>query len=233
MLETSTARARVRMITPAVLGVCAFLLAACGGGGSSSGNGNGSSSGGGSTITAGGQGPCAGKSFGAPLQPKDQPSDPHKYSSAPAMQIDTGKLYLATITTPRGDLALCLQPSLAPNTVNNFVVLARNHFFDGLTFHRVVPGFVIQGGDPTGSGSGGPGYSFKDEPVKGDYTPGCLAMANAGPNTNGSQFFVCIADDTRLPKQYNLFGSLDSGLDVARKIQQGDAMTTVVVRQQQ
>jgi cyclophilin family peptidyl-prolyl cis-trans isomerase len=148
------------------------------------------------------------------------------------MQIDTTRLYEATITTNRGVIVLCLDPKLAPLSVNNFVALARNHFYDRLTFHRVVPGFVIQGGDPAGDGSGGPGYSFKDEQVKGDYTDGCVAMANAGPNTNGSQFFICIADDTRLPKSYNLFGSVDRGLEVAHATHVGDVMTTVTVAAQ-
>jgi cyclophilin family peptidyl-prolyl cis-trans isomerase len=221
-----------RLAATAAIAAAATLLIACGSSSGSSGT-SGNSGGGGGSLTAGGTGPCAGKAFGAPLQPKDAPSDAHKYSAAPPTQIDSSKLYLATITTKRGDIVLCLQPSIAPKTVNVFTVLARNRFFDGLTFHRVVAQFVIQGGDPTGNGSGGPGFSFADEPVQGDYTAGCVAMANAGPNTNGSQFFICIADDTTLPKQYNLFGSVDSGLDVAKQIQQGDVMQTVVVREQQ
>jgi len=172
---------------------------------------------------------CTGHRFGAALAPLNQPSNVHVYSAAPPMQIDTTKLYAATITTGRGVIVLCLDPKLAPLSVNNFVALARNHFHDGLKFHRVVPGFVIQGGDPAGDGSGGPGYSFKDEPVKGDYVDGCVAMANAGPNTNGSQFFICIADDQRLPKSYNLFGSVDRGLEVVHATQVGDVMTTVTV----
>jgi len=189
-------------------------------------------SGGGGTA-AGAATPCSTAQFGSPLQPKDAPSDLHAYSSAPAMQIDTSKLYLVTIKTDRGDIVLCLEPKLAPKTVNNFVVLARNHFYDGLKFHRVVPGFVIQGGDPKGDGSGGPGYEFADEPVQGDYTTGCVAMANAGPNTNGSQFFVCIANDTTLPKQYNLFGQVTKGIDVALAIQMGDVMQSVTVQESQ
>jgi cyclophilin family peptidyl-prolyl cis-trans isomerase len=223
----------------AAVAAFAALVAGCGGtgsaatgGGSSSASDSTSASASGSPLTASGTGPCAGKAFGPALQPKDAPSDVHKYSAAPATQIDATKLYLATIVTPKGSIVLCLQPSIAPKTVNNFVVLARNHFYDGLKFHRVVPSFVIQGGDPAGTGAGGPGYAFADEPVQGNYTTGCVAMANAGPNTNGSQFFVCIADDTQLPKQYNLFGSVNSGVDVAQKIQQGDTMTSVVVREQ-
>jgi cyclophilin family peptidyl-prolyl cis-trans isomerase len=156
----------------------------------------------------------------------------HVYSAAPAKQIDTSKLYQVTIKTAKGDIVLCLQPKIAPLTVNNFVVLARNHFYDGVKFHRVVQGFVIQGGDPQGTGQGGPGYSFADEPVQGEYTPGCVAMANAGPNTNGSQFFICTANDTQLPKQYNLFGQVSKGMDVVLKIAQGDVMSSVVVQEQ-
>ena len=219
------------------------LLAACG---SSSGTTSApgtttTSTTGGTTTTAGTAGTagaaktaCDGVSFGSALAPQDQPADIHRYPAPPAMQIDPGKLYQATISTTKGNIVLCLQPSLAPKTVNNFVVLARNHFYDALTFHRVVPQFVIQGGDPQGSGGGGPGYQFADEPVKGQYTVGCLAMANAGPNTNGSQFFICIADDTaQLRPLYNLFGYVSSGGDVALRIQQGDVMRTVTVAAQQ
>ncbi len=149
------------------------------------------------------------------------------------MTIDPAKLYQATIATKLGDIVLCLQPDLAPETVNNFVTLARNDYYNGLTFHRVVPGFVIQGGDPTGTGSGGPGYSFPDEPVRQQYVDGAVAMANSGPNTNGSQFFIDIADNTaQLQPLYNLFGKVETGLDVAKKIQQGDKMITVTVREQ-
>jgi cyclophilin family peptidyl-prolyl cis-trans isomerase len=177
--------------------------------------------------------PCTTAQFGSPLQPRDAPANVHAYNGAPAMQIDAAKLYQVTISTGRGDIVLCLQPKLAANTVNNFVVLARNHFYDKLTFHRVVPGFVIQGGDPQGTGQGGPGYEFADEPVQGDYTPGCVAMANSGRNTNGSQFFICTADDTRLPKSYNLFGQVSKGMDVALKIRAGDVMNSVTVQEQQ
>jgi cyclophilin family peptidyl-prolyl cis-trans isomerase len=123
-----------------------------------------------------------------------------------------------------------LDPGLAPTTVNHFVSQARDGFYDGLMFHRVVPGFVIQGGDPEGTGRGGPGYRFDDEPVRGDYTLGAVAMANAGPNTNGSQFFICI-DDCRdkLQPLYNLFGYVTEGMDVALAIQVGDKMNRVTV----
>jgi cyclophilin family peptidyl-prolyl cis-trans isomerase len=153
-------------------------------------------------------------------------------SSPPAFEIDESTIYEVTITTDRGDIVADLDPRLAPNTVNNFVALARRGYYDGLTFHRVVPDFVIQGGDPDGSGRGGPGYKFEDEPVKGEYTLGALAMANAGPNTNGSQFFVCIDDCTRkLDKAYNLFGYVTSGVDVAQSIGVGDIMRSVTVNE--
>ena len=148
----------------------------------------------------------------------------------PEYQIDGSKIYRVTIATDKGDIVMDLDPQLAPTTVNNFVGLARQGYYDGLTFHRVVPEFVIQGGCPEGSGRGGPGYKFADEPVKGEYTLGAVAMANAGPNTNGSQFFVCIDDCTRkLSKDYNLFGYVVEGMDVASATEVGDVMQTVVV----
>jgi cyclophilin family peptidyl-prolyl cis-trans isomerase len=157
-----------------------------------------------------------------------------KYSAPPPMTINTAHKYLATIKTARGTIVLKLDPSLAPITVNNFVFLAKDKFYDGVTFHRVEPGFVIQGGDPLGTGTGGPGYKFADEPVKGEYTAGAVAMANSGPNTNGSQFFICTADLTggKLAKNYNLFGYVQSGMDVVLKIQKGDVMTTVTIEEQ-
>lgn len=148
----------------------------------------------------------------------------------PAFQIDTDRHYKVTIETPKGRMVLDLDPALAPNTVNHFVVNARNGFYDGLTFHRVVPGFVIQGGDPEGTGRGGPGYRFADEPVQGEYTLGAVAMANAGPDTNGSQFFICIEDCRQsLQPLYNLFGYVTEGIEVAQAVQVGDVMTTVSV----
>jgi peptidyl-prolyl cis-trans isomerase B (cyclophilin B) len=146
------------------------------------------------------------------------------------MQIDLDTTYEVTFATNRGDIVADLDPQLAPQTVNEFVCKARDGFYDGLTFHRVVPEFVIQGGDPKGTGSGGPGYQFPDEPVRGEYTLGALAMANAGPDTNGSQFFICIDDCTRkLDKLYNLFGHVTSGIETAQQIQVGDRMESVTV----
>jgi cyclophilin family peptidyl-prolyl cis-trans isomerase len=135
-----------------------------------------------------------------------------------------------TIETDRGEIVMELDPGLAPTTVNNFVSLARDGFYTGLKFHRVVPEFVIQGGDPEGTGRGGPGYRFADEAVKGDYTVGAVAMANAGPDSNGSQFFICIDDCQRkLAKSYNLFGYVIDGIDVAQSTQVGDTMKSVTV----
>jgi cyclophilin family peptidyl-prolyl cis-trans isomerase len=150
----------------------------------------------------------------------------------PEHEIDDNTVYRATITTDRGPIVMDLDPQLAPNSVNNFVALARRGYYDELTFHRVVPEFVIQGGCPEGTGTGGPGYKFEDEPVQGEYTVGAVAMANAGPNTNGSQFFVCIDDCRRkLSKDYNLFGYVVEGLDVAQATQVGDVMQKVTVEE--
>ncbi len=136
-----------------------------------------------------------------------------QYPRQPDLAIDASKKYTASIATSAGTMTAELWPSEAPMTVNNFVFLARDGFYEGVIFHRVIPGFMIQGGDPTGTGSGGPGYKFKDEPVSKPYSRGTLAMANAGPNTNGSQFFVMHAD-YRLPPSYTIFGKLTSGEEV-------------------
>jgi cyclophilin family peptidyl-prolyl cis-trans isomerase len=133
------------------------------------------------------------------------------------MAIDQSKKYTATIETSAGTMTAELFASEAPATVNNFVFLAREGFYDGVIFHRVIPGFMIQGGDPTGTGRGGPGYRFNDEPVTRRYERGTLAMANAGPNTNGSQFFVMHAD-YGLPPSYTIFGKLTAGEDVVDAI---------------
>lgn len=135
-----------------------------------------------------------------------------QYAGPPAMAIDPAKSYTATIETSAGQMVADLYVDDAPKTVNNFVFLAKDGFYDGVIFHRVIKGFMIQGGDPTGTGRGGPGYRFDDEPVKRAYDRGTLAMANAGPNTNGSQFFVMHADYD-LPPNYTVFGKLTSGED--------------------
>jgi cyclophilin family peptidyl-prolyl cis-trans isomerase len=153
-------------------------------------------------------------------------------ASPPDIEISPTDTFEVTISTNKGDMVLALDAALAPTTVNHFVVNARNGFYDNLTFHRVVPEFVIQGGDPEGTGRGGPGYKFADEPVRGEYTLGAVAMANAGPDTNGSQFFICIDDCRRkLQPLYNLFGYLTSGIEVAQSIAVGDVMTSVTVKQ--
>ena len=154
-------------------------------------------------------------------------------ATPPEMQIDADTIYQVTIETDRGPIVMELDPRLAPTTVNHFVSQARDGFYDGLTFHRVVPDFVIQGGDPEGTGRGGPGYHFEDEAVRGEYTLGAVAMANSGANTNGSQFFICTVDDSKkLAKSYNLFGQVQSGMDVVLKIAQGDTMTSVTVQEE-
>ncbi len=133
------------------------------------------------------------------------------------------------IQTKKGIIELEIYPE-ASMAASNFLILSANGFYDNLTFHRVEPGFVIQGGDPAGNGTGGPGYQFGDEPVTKEYTKGTLAMANAGPNTNGSQFFIMLEDNPTLPKQYTIFGRVLVGMDVVEKITVGDVMEKVVVQ---
>jgi len=136
------------------------------------------------------------------------------------MGLDLSKRYSAEMVTSKGTMVFALDALAAPRTVNNFVFLARYHYYEGIVFHRVIPGFVIQGGDPEGTGAGGPGYRFEDElPAAGKYEIGSLAMANAGPDTNGSQFFVISGPDgVRLPPAYSLFGQLVKGRDVLAAI---------------
>jgi len=159
-----------------------------------------------------------------------------KFPSAPPMVIDATRTYSAEMVTSMGTMTIHLDPIGAPQTVNNFVYLARWHYFDSLIFHRVINGFVIQGGCPEGSGRGGPGYRFADElPKPGRYELGSLVMANAGPDTNGSQFFVITGPSgVALPPAYAMFGKVVSGLEVATTIQEvstapGDRPTTDVV----
>ena len=155
------------------------------------------------------------------------------YQKQPAMQIDTDKTYRATITTPRGAITLDLHPEHAPKTVNNFVTLARDGFYDGLVFHRVIPNFMVQGGDPTGTGMGGPGYKFEDEtqgnPLK--HERGVISMANAGPNTNGSQFFITHGPQPHLNGRHTVFGEVTDGMDVVDAIKQGDTMDSVTIEE--
>ncbi|HUY97667.1 MAG TPA: peptidylprolyl isomerase [Verrucomicrobiae bacterium] len=151
----------------------------------------------------------------------------------PDQIIEPGTRYQATLETDRGTVTIRLLPEAAPRTVANFLHLARQSFYDGLTFHRVVDGFVVQGGCPRGDGAGGPGYQFPDEPVVGDYGPGSVAMANSGRDTNGSQFFISTVDNRgRLAKSYNLFGQVETGMDVVRQIKVGDRMRSVSISEE-
>src|SRR6187551_3844078 len=144
-----------------------------------------------------------------------------KFAGPPAMGIDPNKRYTATLDTSLGQIVIALDALKAPKTVNNFVFLALHHYYDGVIFHRIINGFVCQGGDPTGTGRGGPGYRFDDElPKPGQYEIGSVAMANAGPNTNGSQFFLISGPSgAGLPPQYSLFGKIVKGLDVLDAMQ--------------
>ncbi len=156
-----------------------------------------------------------------------------RWSSPPAMQIDPDKVYVATIETERGPIVLELYPEHAPKTVNNFVFLAREGFYDGLTFHRVIPNFMIQGGDPTGTGASGPGYKFGDEVRDNPLThgTGVISMANAGPNTNGSQFFITHGPQPHLNGKHTVFGQVVEGQDVVDAVRQGDKMTKVSIEE--
>lgn len=186
----------------------AALLGACGGSGDEGG--------------AEPQGPAAITSpSGAVCQsrPPAQAAAPRTYGAPPRQTIDPAATYTATLATSCGDIVIALDPKGAPVAVNNFVFLAREGFYDGLTFHRVVPGFVIQGGDPEGTGRGGPGYTFEDELPTDGYPAGAVAMANAGPDTNGSQFFIVTGDASSLPNAYSRLGQVTQGLDVARAIE--------------
>ena len=149
---------------------------------------------------------------------------PKKNYTAAEQVTDPAKRYTATITTDRGDIVIALDPTRAPKSVNNFVFLARDGFYDGLTFHRIVDDFVIQGGCPEGTGRGG---------VQGEYEAGAVAMANSGPNTNGSQFFICTVDDRhKLTKSYNLFGQVVKGMDVVGSIRKDDVMKSVTIAEE-
>ena len=159
---------------------------------------------------------------------------PKKWSTPPEMQIDPKKKYIATIETNRGNIEIEFAPQYAPKTVNNFVFLAREGFYDGVIFHRVISDFMIQGGDPTGTGRGGPGYTFADElannPLK--HERGVISMANAGPATNGSQFFITHSPQPHLNGKHTVFGKVINGLDVVDAIKQGDAMNKVTIREE-
>lgn len=148
----------------------------------------------------------------------------NKTLPSPAMGIDLSKTYEAVLTTDKGEITISLNTKETPLTVNNFVYLANNKFYDNTIFHRVIKGFMIQGGDPQGDGTGGPGYRFADEPFAGEYSRGTVAMANAGPDTNGSQFFI-MHEDYPLPANYVIFGKVTKGMDVVDTIAEAEVKT--------
>lgn len=187
------------------VGLLFSLLAACGGGSAA--------------TTASAQSACGVSATAGKDSLVSSSASPKQWSAPPKMELDTSVKCEATLHTTDGDIVINLLSSEDPITVNNFVFLATQGFYSNVPFHRVILNFMIQSGDPTGTGSGGPGYTFKDEPVTRDYTRGTVAMANSGPNTNGSQFFIVQADMTgRLQKNYTIFGEVTSGMDVVDKI---------------
>ena len=159
------------------------------------------------------------------------PEKPKTYSATPPMTIDMSKQYTATIETEKANLVLELFASDVPITVNNFVFLARDGFYEGTTFHRVIPGFVAQGGDPTGTGAGTPGYRFDDEITEHTHVTGALSMANSGPNTNGCQFFITYAPQLHLDGKHSVFGQLIEGMDVLERLEQGDVMIRIAIEE--
>ncbi len=181
--------------------------------------------------------PSVADEFGFGLRSNQRPLDwgvmSKRYSAPPPMTIDPSKKYAATLETSKGTIVLDLFAKDAPKTVNNFVFLARDGFYDGTTFHRVIANFMIQGGDPEGSGRGGPGYKFEDE-TKGNphkHQAGSLSMANAGPNTNGSQFFITHIATDWLDGKHTVFGQVRSGQDIVNAVKQGDKLNSVKVEE--
>lgn len=160
-----------------------------------------------------------------PESPPPSPAGPKKYTAPPKMMIDVNKKYTATIETEKGNIVLELFAKDAPKTVNNFVFLAREGFYNGTTFHRVIPGFMAQGGDPTGTGAGGPGYKFEDEISQRRHGTGVLSMANSGPNTNGCQFFITYAPAPHLDGKHTVFGQVTKGMDVLNRLTPGNPVT--------
>ena len=153
------------------------------------------------------------------------------YSEPPPMTIDTSKQYTATIETEKGNIVLELFANDVPVTVNNFAFLTREGFYDNTTFHRVIPDFMAQGGDPTGTGTGGPGYKFADEFTEHTHVTGALSMANAGPNTNGSQFFITYTPQHHLNGHHSVFGQLVDGMDVLEAIEKGDTIVRITIEE--
>ena len=175
---------------------------------------------------------CGGQSPEKTPAPEPTPAPkPKTYSSPPPMTIDTGKQYTATIETAKGELKLELFASDVPVTVNNFVFLAREGFYNGITFHRIIPGFMAQGGDPTGTGRGSPGYRFADEFTGHTHVTGALSMANAGPDTNGSQFFITYAPQPQLDGKHSVFGQLTEGMDVLKKLENDDSIIRITIEE--
>lgn len=161
-------------------------------------------------------------------------AEPKQWESPPEMSIDPSKIYVVNMETNRGGITLELYPEHAPKTVNNFVFLAGEGFYDGVTFHRVIRDFVIQGGDPSGTGAGGPGYRFEDETAGNPlvHAAGVISMANAGPDTNGSQFFITHAPQPHLNGRHTVFGKVTSGMDIVLAIKQGDVMEKVTAEEE-
>jgi len=170
-------------------------------------------------------------SCGGPAPEPAPTPKPKTYSAPPPMTIDTSKQYIAIIETEKGNLLLELFAKDAPITVNNFVFLAGEGFYDGTTFHRVIAGFMAQGGDPTGTGRGGPGYKFDDEFTEHTHIAGTLSMANSGPNTNGSQFFITYTPQHGLDGKHSVFGQLIEGMDVLEKLENGDIIKRIVIEE--
>jgi len=202
----------LRRLAP-VAAAAVLVLAGCGSGSDGSGDSSSSASGGSSSAdSASGETQC----------PAEDGSSQRttSFEQAPPMCIDTKKKYTATLETDAGEIEIGLDAKKAPKTVSNFVVLSRYHFYDGLTFHRVITNFMAQGGDPEGNGTGGPGYTFEDElPKRGAYKVGSVAMANSGPDTNGSQFFIITGQaGVALAPDYSLFGQVTDGQDVLQRI---------------
>jgi len=166
-----------------------------------------------------------------PATPTPTKTEDKMYTKPPEMQIDTTKSYSATIVTELGNLELELFAADVPNTVNNFVFLARDGFYNNTTFHRVIGGFMAQAGDPTGTGMGGPGYKFADEFSKHGHGTGTLSMANSGPGTNGSQFFITYAPQAHLDGRHSVFGQLTDGMDVLLKLQNGSKVETITIQE--
>lgn len=187
--------------------MCAFLLGACGSSGDSP-----------QTKQSGGT---------------KQMAETKQWDSPPEMTIDPNKVYMVEMRTNKGNITLELYPEHAPKTVNNFVFLAGEGFYDGVAFHRVIPDFVIQGGDPSGTGAGGPGYRFEDEtggnPLV--HSAGVISMANSGPDTNGSQFFITHSPHPHLNGRHTVFGKVTDGMDVVNSVKEGDVMEKVTARE--